>query len=179
MLSILYLYIILLNPCQTKFLSQRPCDLNASCETQHSNKSNREENRFERSNVTNSCLRKVWERIRKHTALLEQEPLLPSAAVAISDLFHCVKKRWKKIHITKIQMCGESLNPSKYVNIAGAMPSFSQPSRRLSAEHPHRNHFCPIYGREALQFYWAEDNLHLSRNSINVIDHLKMRKPQI
>jgi len=54
-----------------------------------------QENRIERDNVTNSCLRKVWKRIRKHTLLLKQEPLLPSAAEAISDLFHCAKKHWK------------------------------------------------------------------------------------
>lgn len=51
-----------------------------------------QENRFEHDNVTNSGLRKVWERIRKHTPLLKQEPPLPSAAAAISDLFHRAKK---------------------------------------------------------------------------------------
>lgn len=109
-----------------------------------------QENRFEHDNVTNSCLR--FERGLGNTLLLEQEPLLPSAAVAISDLFHYAKKYWKKRHVIKIQMCGESLIPSKYVNIALAMLSFSQSSRRLSAQHPHRNSFCPTYA-EALQFY--------------------------
>lgn len=60
-----------------------------------------QENRFEHDNVANSYLRKVWKRIRKHTLLLEQEPLLLSAAVAISDLFHCAKKHWKKATLLK------------------------------------------------------------------------------
>lgn len=60
-----------------------------------------QKNRFEHVNVANSYLREVWKRITKHTLLLEQEPLLPSAAVAISDLFHCAKKHWKKATLLK------------------------------------------------------------------------------
>lgn len=133
-----------------------------------------QENRFEHDNVTNSCLRKVWKRKRSCSS----ESLCCLQLQRLFLICSTVQGNTERSHAIKIQMCGESLIPCEYVNIALAMPSFSQPSRRLSAQHPCRNSFCPAYG-EALQFYWAEDNLHLSRNLINVIDHLKMRKTQI
>lgn len=54
----------------------------------------------------------------------------------------------EKATLLKTQMCGRDLIPPKYVSVVSTMPSFSQLSRRLAAQHPSSNGFCSTHGEE-------------------------------